>query len=118
MLISIHLGNMNQGLKSQLTKIFLLPQWEEDQLGTSRVLGPAGPWEPEREQETSFGGRSTGRQSQRNRVLINQDEGLCERLSKKLPRTSEVFHYDLFELRNSKLYFRDKSTPLTSKKGV
>ena len=28
-----------------------------------------------------------------------------------------MFHYDLFELRNSKLYFRDKSTPLTTKKG-
>ena len=34
-----------------------------------------------------------------------------------MPRTSEVFHYDLFELRNSKLYFRDKSTPLMTKKG-
>ena len=37
-------------------------------------------------------------------------------MSQKLARTSEVFHYDLFELRNSKLYFRDKSTPLTTKK--
>ena len=34
-----------------------------------------------------------------------------------MPRTSEVFHYDLFELRNGKLYFRDKSIPLTTKKG-
>ena len=78
-------------------------------------------WEPMHEQETSFGGHSAllrgGRQSQRNRVLINQVEGLYERLSHKLPRTSEVFHYDLFELRNSKLYFRDKSTPLATKKG-
>ena len=38
-------------------------------------------------------------------------------MSQKLPRTSEVCHYDLFELRNGKLYFRDKSTPLTSKIG-
>ena len=50
-------------------------------------------------------------------MLINQAEGLYERLSRELSRTSEVFHYDLFELRNSKLYFRDKSTPLTNKKG-
>ena len=78
---------------------------------------PSGPWEPTREQETSFGGRSTGRQSQRNRLLINWVEGLYERLSQKLERTTEVFHYDLFELRNLKLYFRDKSTPLTTKKG-
>ena len=78
-------------------------------------------WEPTHEQETSFGGRSTplrgARQSQRNRLLINQVEGLYERLSQKLPRTSEVFHYDLFELRDEKLYFRDKSKPLTTKKG-
>ena len=78
-------------------------------------------WEPTCEQETSFRGHSTllrgRRQSQRNRVLINQFEGLYERLSQKLPRTSEVFHYDLFEIRNSKLYFRDKSTPLMTKKG-
>ena len=74
-------------------------------------VGGGSTWEPTREQETSFGGCSTGRQSQRKRVLINQVEGLYERLSQKLPRTSEVFHFDLFELRNSKLYFRDKSTP-------
>ena len=64
-------------------------------------------WEPTNEQETSFGGR----QSQRNRVLINWVEGLYSKLSQKLPRTSKVFHYDLFELRNGKLYFRDKALP-------
>ena len=53
---------------------------------------------------------------QRNRLLINWVEGLYERLSQKLARTSEVFHYDLFELREGKLYFRDKSKPLTTKK--
>ena len=66
-------------------------------------------WDPTHEQETSF----RGRESQRNRVLINWVEGLYSKLSQKLPRTSEVFHYGLFELRNSKLYLRDKSTPLT-----
>ena len=80
-------------------------------------VGGGSTCEPTCEQETSFRGRSTGRQSQRNRVLINWVEGLYERLSQKLPRTSEVFHYDLFELRNSKLYFSNKSTPLTTKKG-
>ena len=84
-------------------------------------MGKGSTWEPKREQETSFGGRSTplygGRQSQRNRLLINHIEGLHERLSQKLARTSEVFHYDLFELRDGKLYFRDKSKPLTTKKG-
>ena len=88
-------------------------------------LDPATPggstWEPTHKQETSFGDHSTplrgGRQSQRNRVLMNQVEGLYERLSQKLPRTSEVFHYDLSELRYEKLYFRDKRKPLTTKKG-
>ena len=83
--------------------------------------GRSSTWEPTREPETSFGGHSTllrgARQSHRNRLLINQVEGLYERLSQKLPRTSEVFHYDLFELRDGKLYFRDKSKPLTTKKG-
>ena len=64
-------------------------------------VGGGSTWEPTRERETSFGGRSTplhgGRQSQRNRLLINQVEGLFERLSQKWARTSEVFHYDLFE---------------------
>ena len=80
-------------------------------------VGGGSTWEPMCEQETSFRGHFTGRQSQRNRVLINRVEGLYERLSQKLPRTSEVFHYDLFEVRNSKLYFRDKSTPLMTKRG-
>ena len=78
-------------------------------------------WEPTREQETSIGDCATslrrGRQSQRNRLLLNWVEGLYERLSQKLARTSEVFHYDLFELRDGKHYFRDKSKPLTTKKG-
>ena len=81
------------------------------------VGGGGSTWEPTHKQETSFGGRSTGRQSQRNRLLTNWVEGLYERLSQKLARTSEVFHYDLLELRDGKLYFRDKSKPLRTKKG-
>ena len=84
-------------------------------------VGGGSTWEPTREQETSFGGCSAllhrVRESQRNRLLINWVEGLYERLSQKLTRTSEVFHYDLFELRDGKLYFRDKSKPLMTKKG-
>ena len=75
--------------------------------------GGRSTWEPEREQETSFGGR----ESQRNRLLRNRVEGLYEKLSKKWARTSEVFHYNLFEIRDGKLYFRDKNKPLTTKRG-
>ena len=68
-------------------------------------------WEPERERETSFGG------SLRTRVLKDKVEGLYKKLSQKWARTSEVFHLDLFELRDGKLYFRDKSKPLTTREG-
>ena len=76
--------------------------------------GGGSTWEPTLElgeRETSFRGR------QRNRVLINRVEGLYSKLSQKWARTSEVFHYDLFELRDGKLYFRDKSKPLTTRDG-
>ena len=42
---------------------------------------------------------------------------MYERLSQKLERTTEVFHYNMFELRDGRLYFRDKSKPLMTKKG-
>ena len=38
-------------------------------------------------------------------------------MSQKWARTSEVFHYDLFELRDGQLYFRDKRKPLTTRNG-
>ena len=84
-------------------------------------LIPGGPggrstWEPTLElgeRETSFGGI----ESQRTRVLKNRVEGLCKKLSQKWARTSEVFHYDLFELIDGKLYFRDKIRPLTTRDG-
>ena len=71
--------------------------------------------EPSHEQETSFRGCLTtlhrGRQSQRNRLLINQVEGLYETLSQELARTSEVFHYDLFELRDGNYTSETKASP-------
>ena len=82
------------------------------------LVTPAGggrsTWEPERGvQGTSF----RGKESQRNRLLRNWVEGLYEKLSKKWARTSDVFHYELFEIRDGKLYFRDKSKPLMINKG-
>ena len=46
---------------------------------------------------------------------MNRVEGLYNKLSQKWARSSEVFHYELFELRDGKLYFRDKSKPLTTR---
>ena len=62
--------------------------------------------------KTSFGGR----ESQRNRVE-DRVEGLYMKLSQKWARTSEVFHFDLFELRDGQLYFRNKSKPLMTRDG-
>ena len=76
--------------------------------------GGSSTWEPERgEKETLFGGR----ESQRNRLLRNRVEDLYEKLSQKWARTSGVFHYNLFEIRDGKLYFRDKSKPLMTRDG-
>ena len=50
-------------------------------------------------------------------MLKNRAEGLYNKLSKKWARTSEVFHYDLFELIDGKLYFRDKIRLLTTRDG-
>ena len=69
----------------------------DENIPLTPVGGPT--WEPTLklgEQETSFGGR----ESQRNRVLKNRVEGLYGILSQKWARTSEVFHYDLFEIRD------------------
>ena len=56
-----------------------------------------------------------GRENQRNRVLKSRVDGLYKKLSQKWARTSEVFHYDLFELRDGQPYFTDK--PLTTRDG-
>ena len=50
-------------------------------------------------------------------MLKNRVEGLYKKLSQKWARTSEVFHYDLFELRDGQRYFRDKSKILMTRDG-
>ena len=65
-------------------------------------------WEPEREQETSFGG--TG---QRTEVHKEHVRALYHVLSENLEQTPEAFHLDDFEIRYGKLYYRDKSTSLS-----
>ena len=89
------------------------PTGESISLPLVTPVGGGSTWEPEREQETSFGGRK----SQRNRVLRDWVEGLYKKLSQKWARTSEVFHYNMFEVRDEQLYFRDMSKPLTTREG-
>ena len=50
-------------------------------------------------------------------MLKNRVEGLYGKLSQKWPRTSGVFYYDMFELRDGQQYFRDKIKTLTTRDG-
>ena len=86
----------------------LRPEEPTDEHILLTPVGGRSTWEPTLklgERETSF----RGIESQRNRVLKNRVEGLYKKLSQKWARTSEVFHYDLFEIRDGKLCVRDKS---------
>ena len=85
----------------------------EEPTGENIPLTPGGgsTWEPEREQETSFGG-----ESQRTRHLKNNVKDLYHVLSEKYERTSKTFHFDDFKLKDGKLYHRDKSRPLMKKR--
>ena len=74
-------------------KIFLLPYEEEDQVGN--------------EQETSFGG-----EGQRTKLVKEHVKGLYRKLSERMGKTLEAFHFDYFELRDGELYYKGKSTPL------
>ena len=47
-------------------------------------------------------------------VLKEHAKVLYHVLSKKLDQTPEVFHFDKFEIRDGKLYYRDKSKSLTT----
>ena len=69
-------------------------------------------WESEREQETSFRG-----ESQKTRLKKDHVKGLYQMLSENMGETPKVLHFDYFDLRDGKLYYKDKSKPLTTKKG-
>ena len=86
----------------------------EEQMGENIPLTPGrgSTWEPEREQETSFGG-----ESQRTKLKKEYVKGMYQKLSEKWSRTSEAFHFDYFDLRDGELYYLGKSGPLTYGKG-
>ena len=68
-------------------------------------------WEPEREQETSFGGG----ESQRTKLMKDYVKDLYKKLSENISGTPEEFHYDYFKLEGGELYYRGKRKPLTTK---
>ena len=72
------------------------------------VPGPVGPWEPTREQKTSFGGR----ESQRTKLMKDYVKDIYKKLSENIDETPELFHYDYFKLEGGELYYIGNRKPL------
>ena len=83
-----------------------------DETGENIPFTPVGEstWEPEHEQETSFGG-----ESQRTKLMKDYVKDLYKKLSENVSETPEEFHYDYFKLEDRELYYRGKRKPLTTK---
>ena len=74
------------------------------------VGGGGSTWEPEREQETSFGGR----ESLRTKLMKDYVKDLYKKLSENIDETPELFHYDYFKLEGGELYYIGNRKPLTT----
>ena len=74
------------------------------------VEGGGSTWEPEREQETSFGG-----ESQRTKLMKDYVKDLYKKISENIGETPEEFHYYYFKLKGRELYYRGSRKPLTTK---
>ena len=67
-------------------------------------------YEPDREQEMSFGG-----ESQRTKLMKDYVKDLYKKLSENIGETPEAFHFNYFKLEDRELYYRGKRKPLTTK---
>ena len=72
-------------------------------------------WEPEHEQETSFGGLSGARAKLNAGFVEDNVNGLYEILSKHFPKNQNVIYYDDFESIRGELHFKGRDEPLTRK---
>ena len=70
-------------------------------------VGGGSTWEPECEQETSFGG-----ESQRTKLMKDYVKDLYKKLSENIGETQEIFHYDYFKLKGRELYYIGSRKPL------
>ena len=88
-----------------------------DETGTPVGGGGGGgsTWEPEREQETSFGGLSGARARHNAGFVEDKVNGLYEILSEHFPKNLAVIYYDDFESIRGELYFKGRDEPLTRK---
>ena len=64
-------------------------------LSSGRSMGGISTWEPNQEQETSFGGKTQS--TKLKEVFI---KGLYRKLSKTLDQTPEAFHFNDFQFRD------------------
>ena len=74
----------------------------EEPMGENIPLTPVGggsTWEPEHEQETSFGGG----ESQRTKLMKDYVKDLYKKLSESEGETPEAFHYDYFKFKDGEL---------------
>ena len=78
-------------------------------------VGGGSTWEPEREQETSFGGLSDLRARLNAGFVKDKVNGLYEILSEHFPENQDVIYYDDFESICGELYFKDRDEPLMRK---
>ena len=81
-----------------------------DETGENIPIPPVTPvgrstWEPELEQETSF-----GRESERTNLMKDYVKDLYNKLSENISETPEEFHYDYFKLEDGELYYRGKGS--------
>ena len=73
-------------------------------------VGAGSTWEPEHEQETSFGG-----ESHRTKLMKNYVKDLYKKLSENIGETPEAFQFDYFKPQGGELYYIGKRTLLTIK---
>ena len=72
--------------------------------------GRSSTWEPDQgEQETS-----SGRESQRTKLMKDYVRDLYKKLSENIGETPELFQYDYFKLKDGELYYRGSRKPLTT----
>ena len=74
------------------------------------VGGGGSTWEPEHEQEKSFGGR----ESRRTKLMKDYGKDLYKKLSENIGETPELFHYDYFKLEGGELHYIGNRKPLTT----
>ena len=73
-------------------------------------VGGGSTWEPECEQEASFGGGS-----HRTKLVKDYVRDLYQKLPESRGETLETFHYDYFRIEDGELYYRGKRKPLMTK---